>query len=382
MRFGADFTALIDRFSSSPSQPLAVAVSGGGDSLALLHLLHVWACEAERNLIAFTVDHGLRSASRGEAETVARLCEAWRIPHQILTWDMPKPAQNAAREARYQLLSTAMRQAGAAILLTGHTFDDVVETVFMRRRRGVRDALATGPTPAAPLPVWPDGRGQTLIRPLVRVTRSRLRTYLSTHKVDWMEDPSNQNANYERVRIRQSLARHQTLRELTGSAVSRLQAARLREDVTLAQAFSRINVRSDGLIETHAAPKPARLLSLLARVASGGMRDPRGSAIAALKKSLTAPGERQTVGGAWFQRTPTGYLIGRDPAGVATECIGDVFDGRYVRDAKARLPQPNEAAFLVRHALPPGTTWRQIISERLLHMQACLYAPSLELLRE
>ena len=89
-------------------------------------------------------------------------------------------------------------------------------------------------------------------------------------------------------------------------------------------------------------------------------------------RTMIKPGERQTLAGAWFQRTPTGYLIGRDP-GVSLGCSdAGLFDGRFVRDLSAQMPTAADASFLVRHALPPGPGWREILSERLDHLRLCL----------
>ena len=374
-----EFTALIDRFSSSPSAPIAVAVSGGGDSLALLNLCHKWAKQNDRRLKAYTVDHQLRADSRSEAEYVSKLCGAWGIPHQILTWDAPKPTQSAARLARYRMLAAAMKMDGVSCLLTGHTFDDVVETALMRRRRGVRDASVAGPTLSAPFPIWPEGRGLSLLRPLLSRRRSDLRALLRAAEIEWVDDPSNHNPNFERVRVRQFLARNPTLRRLVEQAIVRLHKERVISDQGLAKDLSLIAVRQDGTIDSGAAPCSARLLTLLARVASGGVRDARGHAMDELKRTLINPGERKTLGGAWFQRTPTGYLIGRDP-GVSLGCSDDgEFDGRYARDLEAQMPTAADASFLVRHALPPGPGWREIISERLAHLRLCLQTTGLQM---
>lgn len=374
----ADFTALIGQFSSSPSVPIAVAVSGGGDSLALLHLCHEWAARNHRKLIAYTVDHQLRAEARSEAEYVSNLCSARGIQHKILTWAAPKPTQSAARLARYRILAEAMQADGAKCLLTGHTFDDVVETALIRRRRGVRDAMVAGPALSAPLPIWPEGRGLSLLRPLLSMRRSELRAVLNQSKIAWVDDPSNQDRSFERIRIRQFLSRNPTLRNLAARATHRLQKARAISDQRLAIELSQIEVRPEGVIDSGKEPCSARLLTLLARVASGGDRDARGHTIIELQRTLTEPGARQTLGGAWIQRTQTGYLVGRDP-GVAMGCVdGDVFDGRYVRDSAAQMSAAKDASFLVRHALPPGPAWREIVSERLDHLRLCLQTQGLQ----
>ncbi|MFH1793394.1 MAG: tRNA lysidine(34) synthetase TilS [Pseudomonadota bacterium] len=122
-------------FASSPA--VLVAVSGGGDSIALLSLLarHL----PPSRLAAVTIDHALRPGSAAEAEGVGRFCRDLGVRHSISTWEGPKPARGlsaAARDARYRLLTKAARDLGATMLFAGHTEDDQAETVTMRMARG------------------------------------------------------------------------------------------------------------------------------------------------------------------------------------------------------------------------------------------------------
>ncbi|MEM9181025.1 MAG: tRNA lysidine(34) synthetase TilS [Pseudomonadota bacterium] len=374
MQFGADFSALIHRFSPESHRPIALAVSGGSDSLALLHLCQAWARSADRALLVFTVDHGLRPEARDEAALVAACCNRLQISHQTLRWTASKPSQNAARRARYGLMAEAMSRAGAKCLLTGHTLDDVIETVFIRRQRGVRGGLSAGPSVAAAMPAWPEGRGITLIRPLISARRETLRNHLNGLGESWVEDPSNRDLKFERARIRAFFDRHAELRENILPAITALQRERARLDSAFAQALASVHVAPDGLIELADHQEQVRLLGVLARVASGTDRDPRRKAVAELVESLSAPGKRQTLGGAWFQRTRTGFQIGRDPAELISESESIVFDGRFIRDSEADLPAEKETAFLVRHARPPDPAWREIISARIEHLRRCYEA--------
>ncbi|MEM7458844.1 MAG: tRNA lysidine(34) synthetase TilS [Pseudomonadota bacterium] len=375
MAFGADFSALINRFSSESHQPIALAVSGGSDSLALLLLCRAWAIEADRSLIVFTVDHGLREEARIEAQRVSSLCDRFQIPHRTLQWTTPKPSQNAARQARYALIAEAMADAGARCLLTGHTLDDVVETAFMRRRRGVRGGLTAGPGLAAPMPVWPKGRDMTLLRPLIHSRRKALRAFLIEQGVSWTDDPSNQNLKFERVQVRSFFERHPNLREGIVPTIRALQSARSTLDITTGHALAQVSVSSDGLIELRSDIDDRRLLGLLARMASGRDQDPRHSAVAEMVNTLTEPGARQTLGGAWFQRTQNGFLIGRDPAKSEIDASSALFDGRYARDSEADFPNEGDTSFLVRHARPPSSAWREILSDRIAHLRLCLETP-------
>lgn len=377
MQFGPDFDALIARFTPDPNAKIAVAVSGGSDSVALLLLAEAWAQRSKRQLCVFTVDHGLRAAAKEEAEWVCNLCATRNLDHATLDWSDPKPSQNAARQARYTLISEAMAASGAQTLLVGHTQDDVLETALIRRRRGVRDARAAGPTLASPMPVWPQGRGQTLLRPLIVQRRAGLRNFLMARGQDWLEDPSNQNQAFERIVIRQALARHPGLKEMAVQKIARLQGERVEQDLDLGATLDQCRVHADGLIDAPDEGLSDQALSVLVRCASGSDRTPRGSAIRRLNWRAMVPGERHTVGGAWIQKGQTGCHVGRDPgATFKSDCSG-VFDGRFKGASFARLPDPEDQAFLVRHASPPGLHWREIISERLAHLVRCYQTPRL-----
>ena len=376
MRFGPDFDALITRFSSNKEAPIAIAVSGGSDSVALLCLAHDWAEAMGRKLLVLTVDHGLRAAAAIEAEAVSNLAQMLGHRHQTLEWQSPKPSQNAARQARYALLADAAERQRAEILLTGHTFDDVVETALLRRRRGVRTSAIAGPALAAPVPTWPQGRGLTLLRPLVHTRRANLQAHLTEQDRSWAEDPSNQYVRFERVRIRNFLREHPALAAMAERFTAKTQSEVVRDHQQLAEALARVRVEPSGLINTVDAPISPLLLQVLARCASGSPDTPRYGAIKDVMLALDAPGARRTLNGAWFQKTSAGIWIGRDPGQTRTQ-TGDVFDGRYIQDASQTLPPAEALPFLVREAAPVGTAWREIISDRLDRTLRCYQTPLL-----
>lgn len=180
---------------------IGIAVSGGSDSLALLHLLAADP-ELKPHLHVATVDHGLRTAARGEAETVADVCAGLCVPHDILTWgdwDGQGNLMHAARAARYRLLAGWGARLGLLTIALGHTEDDLAETFLMRlARRAGSEGLA------AMDPVFRRA-GQGFCRPLLAHARADLRAFLTRHGVSWVNDPSNEDEGFDRVRMRRAL---------------------------------------------------------------------------------------------------------------------------------------------------------------------------------
>ena len=134
--FAASMAAL-GPFERPPA--LAVAVSGGADSMALTLLAADWAAARRGSIVALTVDHRLRNESRAEAKQVAAWLAARGIEHKILAWTGEKPSsdvQAAAREKRYELLEDWCRRQGILHLLVAHNLDDQAETFLLRLGRG------------------------------------------------------------------------------------------------------------------------------------------------------------------------------------------------------------------------------------------------------
>lgn len=190
------------------SGPLGVAVSGGSDSTGLLIALNQVnrALASPRTLVALTVDHRLRAASAAEAAQVKDLCLRLGLAHETLAWDGPKPAtglQAAARAARYRLMAEAAERLGLIGVVTGHTADDQAETIAMRRQRSADDDAA-GLAGIPPATLF-EGR-LWVLRPLLETRRDEIRLWLTRSGQGWIDDPSNVDRRFERVRMRQQLA--------------------------------------------------------------------------------------------------------------------------------------------------------------------------------
>ncbi|MGH8430076.1 MAG: tRNA lysidine(34) synthetase TilS, partial [Solimonas sp.] len=178
---------------------VAVAVSGGRDSLCLALLTQAWAAEHGGRSVGLIVDHGLRPEAAGEAKATCEVLAQHGIEAAILTWSGAKPwagVQEAARAARYQLLGEECRRRGIVHLLLGHHADDQVETVAMR---AARDSGRDGLAGMAALVEQPQLR---LLRPLLGVPRARLTATLLARGVAWIDDPSNSDLRFERARLR------------------------------------------------------------------------------------------------------------------------------------------------------------------------------------
>ena len=182
---------------------VALAVSGGSDSTALMALAQQWAKQLSQppRLSVLTVDHGLREGSFAEAESVAQWAKALGVEHTILRWIGDKPTsriQETARQARYDLMTEWCRSHGAAALLIAHNIEDQAETIIMRLARG------TGIEGLAGMHRVRLIDGTALYRPLLHLSRERLRSFLRARGQRWIDDPSNENTQFERVRIRKA----------------------------------------------------------------------------------------------------------------------------------------------------------------------------------
>jgi tRNA(Ile)-lysidine synthase len=198
----ADFASLMAAFGPFETKPmLAVAVSGGRDSLALALLANDWARDREGRILCLIVDHGLRTASAGEAAATAALLVERGIAAEVLRWSGRKPTsglQDAARTARYRLLFEACCRHGILHLLVGHHADDQAETLAMR---AARDSGPDGLAGMAALVEHRDGR---LLRPFLSLSRARLTATLVERSIAWIDDPSNADPRFERALLRQA----------------------------------------------------------------------------------------------------------------------------------------------------------------------------------
>jgi tRNA(Ile)-lysidine synthase len=220
-------TAIQKHSLVSPGQTVVVGVSGGPDSLCLLHLLHRLSSQLLLRLHVGHLNHGLRDAeAEADADFVARVARDWGLPAAIESADVAALAraqrqsvEEAARCARYTFLARLARQVGAPTVAVGHNADDQTETVLMHWLRGAGLAGLRGMLPSTPLAdyrlgeAWtsPEGltdgalRDITLIRPLLSVTRAEIEAYCATNVLQPRLDRSNLDTTYFRNRLRHDL---------------------------------------------------------------------------------------------------------------------------------------------------------------------------------
>ena len=199
------FPALDAHLMPAAPWPIAVAYSGGGDSHALALSAAAWAKAHGRRLILLHVDHHLQPQSSRWAALAEATAGRLGADFRRLDWLGDKPLTGlpaAARSARHRLIARTAREAGARVILMGHTADDVTEARLMQARGG----SVPEPRPWTPSPIWPEGAGLFLLRPLLGCRRADLRDWLRSAGETWIDDPANEDERRARTRARKALA--------------------------------------------------------------------------------------------------------------------------------------------------------------------------------
>lgn len=366
----ADLFAPLDPFSL-----LILAVSGGADSVAMMHLVARWAelaPSASRTIVVATVDHGLRAESAREAAWVAREAKTLGLPHETLVWRGPKPSsalQEAAREARYGLLAELGWRYGGqspAAVVTAHTEDDQAETLLMRLVRGSGlDGLA-GMSQSRLVHA---GGGCQLVRPLLGVGRVRLEATLRERGLGWLEDPSNACDRFERVRLRKArgqLAALGLTNEKIALSARRLERARIALETASSelQSAARLDVHGGMYASLDArvfacAAQELRLRVMTRLVAAfGGQSLPvRLARLETLVARMSTPAfEAATLGGCIVTRKGGAICVYREPERVSLEQLELAPGGVAVWDRRFRVTASEglDAPVVVRALGAPG----------------------------
>jgi tRNA(Ile)-lysidine synthase len=303
--------ATFDRLARYPK--LALAVSGGPDSLALMHLAAEWRAAREEgpDLHVLTVDHGLREGSRDEAMMVGQQAEALDLPHGILTWngggERCTALQSRARAARYELMAGFCHAHDIPALATAHTLDDQAETFLMRLKRG------SGLDGLAAIPQTGNWSGIAVERPLLDVTKARLIATLEARGIGFVSDPSNADFRFERVRVRADaggLAALGLMPEALALSARRLRRARQALDQAAESFLTRsgeMSAAGYAMVDLDAllAEPEEIVLRVVARLIAGvggGEELLRLAKLEALLAALAvSPGKAHTLGRCWIE---------------------------------------------------------------------------------
>ncbi len=348
---------------------VAVAVSGGSDSLGLLACLNdIASAHGQRvRLVALTVDHALRSGSAGEAAAVERFCHTLSIPHRTLVWQGEKPRTGlsaAARLARYRLLAEGARAFRAGCLVTAHTLNDQLETVEMRRRR--READNRGLAGIAPAALF--FGAMPVHRPFLSVRRAAIRSFLGERGIEWVDDPSNSNPLFERARVRQSAQFVLGADEISVAARERLALSQAAADYVAAHVRMPMPMLF-ALDRAEAEEEITRLaIATLIAVAGGQEQLPGREQLDRLLADLRADGPRVAVslGRTVVERRRQTIHIGRDLRNLTSETVSA--DGDAIWDGRFRIAGKGSQAALMGSAavasaagnVPPGIAQRAL----------------------
>ncbi len=307
---------------------IGVALSGGGDSTALLHLCLAAGFAVE----AVTVDHRLRPESADEAASVGAWCRALGVRHEVRVWQHGEVAGNLmdqARRARMGLIGAWARKRGLGVVALGHTRDDVAETVLMGLGRAAGMAGLSGMRRE-----WTDGDVR-FKRPLLDAGRQDLREFLREKGVGWVDDPSNENDRFARVKARKALAALAPL-GITGKRLAEVAGhlARAQEALAVQVAAAAdlcLDERAGALrVDPGLWREPAevqrQLVVAMVLWLSGAEYAPRADEVERLRAALAEARDATLAGcrarGGWLMREP------RAVGGPVS--VGQVWDGRWV----------------------------------------------------
>lgn len=323
-------------FMSKPNR-IGVAVSGGSDSMAALHLMARAAQHEGWDLRAVTVDHGLRPEAAAEAAEVARFCAGLGVPHTVLHWEHGPVEGNlmdAARRARYALMADWAQAQGVSHIVLGHTADDQAETFLMGLARGAGLDGLVGMRKG-----WDQGQVR-FERPFLEHPRGELRAYLQRQGVAWRDDPTNADDRFTRVKARRALTALKplgiTVDRLSG-VITNLARAQGAVRQAVAEAEARVCHEAAGAVVfdrtafLRCGPEVARRLLISAlRWVSAAEYAPRAEAVNRVEIAILE-GRDTTLWGCRIRVKDAEFRVVREPRAVAglTCRTNEVWDGRW-----------------------------------------------------
>nr|WP_298094403.1 tRNA lysidine(34) synthetase [Brevundimonas sp.] len=351
--------------------------------MALLHLAADWARANGRRLLALTVDHGLNPDSPDWTAVAERAAHAAGADWRGLPWTGPKPATGlpaAARTARHRLIAEAAREAGARVVLFGHTATDIAEGELMRDRGSTLGRLREW----SPSPAWPEGRGLMLLRPMLDAGREDVRQWLAGQGATWLDDPGNDDPRFARSRARQAL----TLLPMgEGGPEGRMRVDWMSGEAAPGQSPLTLSRKDDRFAPVRSSPLPmgegsiridrlvdAPTLAAALVCAGGGDRLPRGDRLATILARLhSSEAFTATLCGTRVEASGEHVLVTREsgeflrrprPPLALSPGVETVWDGRWaitvgsfgwsVAPAAGRMASLSDADRAVLRALPPA----------------------------
>lgn len=367
----AEFAASMARLGPfEPAPHIAVGLSGGPDSAALLSLASDWAAAGGGRVTALIVDHRLRAASTAEAQAAAAMARAAGADPVVLTREGERPSGNlqaAAREARYRLMADWCAARGVVHLLLAHHLDDQAETFLLRLARGSGVDGLSAMAPAVELDRL------RLLRPLLDVPRARLLAFLAARGLTPIEDPSNHDDRFDRVRLRRSMPGLGPLgldaRGLAATAKRLGRARQALEHQTAAvlaraaavhpEGYARLD---GGLLASAPDEIGLRALSRLLAAIGGRSHPPRLDRVERLYDGLRrgALAGGRTLAGCRIKPVTGGLLFLREPGG-----IDDVLaaSGERVWDRRFLIGCGGDRQGLEIRKLG-AAGWQQIVADR------------------
>lgn len=332
------FATWLHKTFPNPAEPVAVAFSGGGDSLALLLLVLRHA--GPRPVYALSVDHALQEDSAqiiakavAQAQRLGAIANRFYWHHGVIK----SGVQDAARRARYGLMGEFCRTHGIDKLLVGHSRDDQAETLWMRKQCGGGWRAMAGMSAQSYAPVWPQLRDLTLVRPLLEWSRNALRAVCTEAGEAWHDDPANENLDYLRVQARAALEGDAVLADVLLDEGAIMRRRRETDERAALDWTAGIKIVAGGgaiipLTAFHSITETA--LARLIMCVSG---QPRMADMARIRALISAMGETdftaQTLGGCIIAARGGGFVMARET-------------GRWLsRGSVISLPQHNAIVF-------------------------------------
>ena len=344
---------IISNLASLKLNSCGIAVSGGSDSMALLHILTDWESAAKPNIFVASIDHGLRSESISEVEFVKKICEKKKVEHVSLAphTKLSKAQgnlQDNARSARYQLLEKWAISKNLQCILLGHTLDDQEENLLMRffRGSGVDGLVSMEEVVIRNEILW--------IRPLLKSRKEDLRNYLRNNNYSWIDDPSNFDDKYQRVKVRTLLQQLKSNNIIASNFVKTadhmLRASKLSKETAISSSKSLLSCNGVGQI-TFEGRKFSKLFEdtqyrILAGIISwfsGVFYKPRFSQLENLHKKIISDRNLAgaTLGGTVFKKKNGIVTVTRELASVKEDhLIKDqklIWDNRWLITFKSRV---------------------------------------------